>query len=258
MRNLGGFIMLALTPSLHACSIGHSFSPLPDSEQVTVSLKVPENLIAEPVEVTYRSSVCTHIVRGGSGETTVTGDYHRLDVNFQPDHGDNIYSVKLPIHGGGACQWRLSNVAYGVKYGDTMMFGESVKYGWGGGIVVVFDKNRPQRSHGWPEDVKGDLFAVEDYYPVLSEHFIMGYKKWISLLGKKGIYRVYEAPQARHVYFEPVVHADFVLFTSGPKIKKQGNYTTYMYPDGSVVSGVPSQPDFVKLQAIRLKAQGKK
>ena len=258
MRNLGGFIMLALTSSLHACSIDHSFSPLPDSEQVTVSLKVPKNLIAKPVEVTYRSSVCTHIVRGGSGDTTVKGDYHRLDVNLRSDHGDNIYSVKLPVHGGGACQWRLSNVAFGIKYNDTTRFGGPIVYGAGGGIVVVFDGNRPQRSHGWWEKVQGDLYAVEDYYPVVSERYIGGYRKRIGLLGKKDIYRVFVAPQARSVYFEPVVHEDFILHRTGPRIKKDGNYTTYKYPDGSVVSGVPSWPDFTKMQAIRLKAEGKK
>jgi hypothetical protein len=81
--------------------------------------------------------------------------------------------------------------------------------------------------------------------------------KKISLSGEGPMYRMYRALQTRSVYFEPILHSDFVLHSSGPKIKKKGNYATYTYPDGSIFADGRSHPNFLRLQTIRLKAEGK-
>lgn len=78
------------------------------------------------------------------------------------------------------------------------------------------------------------------------------YKKTISLVGAGDSYLMYQALQARQVYFEPVLHADFVVYSVGPKVKKKGNFTTITYPDGSVQANERYRPSFQKLQAIRL------
>lgn len=59
------------------------------------------------------------------------------------------------------------------------------------------------------------------------------------------------------MYFEPVFHADFMLYSVGPKIKKEGNYTTITYPDGSVEMDGRLGPNFRKLESIRLAAESK-
>jgi hypothetical protein len=51
------------------------------------------------------------------------------------------------------------------------------------------------------------------------------------------------------------LHADYVVYSEGPKIKREGNYTRFTYPDGSVEADGKSKPSFKKLQAIRLGGQ---
>jgi hypothetical protein len=77
------------------------------------------------------------------------------------------------------------------------------------------------------------------------------------LAGEGNIYLKYRALQARRVYFEPVLHSDFVLYSVQPKEKKEGNHTAFTYPDGSVIADGRWHPNFRKLQAIRLVAEGK-
>ena len=59
------------------------------------------------------------------------------------------------------------------------------------------------------------------------------------------------------MYFEPILHSDFLVTSVEPKEKKKGNYTRFTYPDGSVVSDGRAEPNFRKLEAIRLAAEGK-
>ncbi|MBD8569213.1 hypothetical protein IFT86_09340, partial [Pseudomonas syringae] len=70
-------------------------------------------------------------------------------------------------------------------------------------------------------EVDGDLTIKRDYYPWIDEEFLGRYIKSVNLLGAGGIYLGYEALQARKVYFEPVLHSDFVLYSAGPKKKKK-------------------------------------
>jgi hypothetical protein len=45
------------------------------------------------------------------------------------------------------------------------------------------------------------------------------------------------------------------VYSAGPKIKKEGNYTSIIYPDGSFEADGRYGPNFRKLQAIRLAAE---
>ncbi|MDQ0500029.1 hypothetical protein QF016_002665, partial [Pseudomonas marginalis] len=99
--------------------------------------------------------------------------------------------------------------------------------------------------------VEGDLTIKKDYYPWVDEEFLGPYKKTVGLAGEGSIYLSYQALQARQVYFEPVIHSDFIVYSAGPKEKKEGNHTAFTYPDGSVVADGQSTPDFWKLQSLR-------
>jgi len=247
--------MITLFTSLSGCAMDRSLAPPPNSELMTITVKVPKELEAETLEVMYRSPICKRITSGASGQRIELQGYHGIDVQLQQQGQSDLYEAKLPMDGGGACQWRLSNVIFGVAYSNPAQFGENVTYGAGGGVVVKFDHNRGLRSAGMPIEVEGDLMIKKDYYPWLSEAFLGGYRKQISLTGEGDIYLGYQALQARRVYFEPVLHSKFTVYSIQPKEKKEGNHTAFTYPDGSTSADGRSKPDFRKLQAIRLAAE---
>ncbi|MCJ8204602.1 hypothetical protein [Pseudomonas sp. RGM2987] len=249
--------LVSLLVSLSGCAKDYRLAPPVDSEQITVTVKVPEELEAEVMQVMYRSATCKRVTHGASGQRIELEGYHGIDVYPQRQGQSNIYQASLPMDGGGPCKWRLSNVTFGVAYKDPSRFGENVTYGAGGGIVVIFDHNNSPRG-GANFEVEGDPIIRKEYYPWLSETFLGGYNKDINLLGEGGIYVKYRALQARQVYFEPVLHSNLMLYSVGVKEKKEGNFVTYTYPDGSVVADGRPNSKFLKLQAIRLAAEGKR
>jgi hypothetical protein len=245
--------VLLLLFSLNGCAQNPAFTPAPDGEHVTITVKVPQNLAAEPMRVMYRSEKCP-IKRSGADWSTYEVDgYLSNTVQPQQQGQSDLYEAKLPINGAGKCQWRLSNVTFGVTYANTTHFGDNVKAGPGGGVIVMFDQNLPQQRSAFQPtiDIGGDLVIKKDYYPRVSENFIGGHKKLAWLLGEGEIYLYYRALTARKVTFEALLHAGYPLFSVGPRVKKEGSYTRYVYPDGSVTAD-GRNPSFQKLQSIRL------
>jgi hypothetical protein len=242
--------------SLSGCAKDRSLAPPPDSEMMTVTVKVPAELEAETLDAMYRSPICKKVKRGANGERFELPGYHPKSVQLQREGQTDLYTARLPIDGGGACQWRLSNIVFGVGYSYPTRFGKNVTFGYGGNVVVSFDDNRPSIG-GWSKKVDGDLVLKTDYYPCIDEFLRGPYRKTVSLKGPGDSYMSYDAYTARRVYFEPVLHSDFVVHTVGPKVKKDGNYTTITYPDGSFEADGRLGPDFDKLQAIRLAAERK-
>lgn len=198
------------------------FSPPAGGEQVTVTVKVPQDLAADTMRVMYRSQKCP-IKRSGADWTSYEEDgYYPIEVVPQRQGQSDLYIAKLDRSGGGACQWNLSNVTFGVHYENTERFGPNVKYGYGGGVVVVFDKNLPQRrSMDGIEDVDGDIRIEEDYYPWVSERFLGGDVKAVIILGRQDVL-TYRSGNARYVKFSPKLHADEVLYSEGPKVRGAG------------------------------------
>jgi hypothetical protein len=256
MFNRMPVVLLSLFVSLSGCAKDYSLAPPPDSEQITVTVKVPEGLKARIMNVMYRSPVCKRVTHGASGQRIELDGYHGIDVQPQRQGQSDLYQTKLPKDGGGACQWYLSNVTFGVTYADPTRFGENVVSGAGGGVIAIFDHNNSPQG-GADIEVDGDLTLKKDYYPWLSEAFLGGYRKQISLAGEGNIYLKYRALQARRVYFEPVLHSDFMVSSEGTKVHKIGSFISFTYPDGSVVADGRAKPNFRKLEAIRLNAEGK-
>jgi hypothetical protein len=250
------FAILTLCVSLSGCAKDQSLAPPPDSEAIAVTVKVPKELVARPMQVMYRSTLCTFTDHSAFGEAYQRDGYQRTDLQLVREGQSDLYVAKLPIDGGGACQWRLSNVTFGVTYGDPTRYGENVTYGAGGGVVVIFDHNNSPRG-GADIMVEGNLTIRKDYYPWVDEEFLGPYKKTVNLTSEGHIYLKYQALQARQVHFEPILHPDFVVYSAGPKIKKEGNHTVITYPDGSVEPDGRWGPNFRKLQAIRLAAESK-
>ena len=246
--------LFILCTSLSGCAKDYSLAPPANSEQIAVIVKVPDQLAAETMQVMYRSKICTFINRTASGVAYKRDGYRKIDIQPVRRGESDLYEAKLAVDGGGACQWRLSNVTFGVVYEDPTIFGENVTFGAGGGVVVVFDNNNSPRG-GTGIKVDGDLTIKKDYYPWVSESFLVRYTKRISLMGEGDIYLGYQALHAKTVYFEPVLHSGFVIRSVGPKEKKTGNYAAYTLPDGSVIADGRWETKFSKLQAIRKAAE---
>ncbi|MFT0521566.1 hypothetical protein [Pseudomonas faucium] len=250
----GGSLLLCF--SFAGCAIDKSLAPVMDGEQITVTVKVPEELIAEEMQVIYRSKLCTFTDHTASGIPYKRDGYKRMDIQPTRQGLTDLYEAKLAVDGGGACQWRLSNVTFGVIYKDPARFGEGVVYGAGGGVVVIFDNNNSSRG-GADREVEGDLILKQDFYPWVHERYIGGYRKSVSLKGEGNIYTKYKAVRARYVYYEPVVHSEFVARSVGLKKQRIGARIIFHYPDGSSSPEIQTEPSYRKLQAIRLAAEGK-
>ena len=242
---------------LSGCAKDYSLAPPPDSEQITVTVKVPKELTAETMQVMYRSTLCTFTDYTASGTPYQRDGHQSVDIQPVRQGQSDLYEAKLAVDGGGVCRWRLSNVTFGVIYDDPTRFGENVTYGAGGGVVVIFDHNNSPRG-GADIEIDGDLTIKEDYYPWISEAFLGGYRKRISLVGEGDIYLMYQALQARRVHFEPILHSSFLFRSEGTKVHKIGSFIKFTYPDGSSAADGRSVPNFRKLQSIRLAAESNK
>ena len=247
----------AVVFSLAGCGQDYSLNPPADSEKITVTVKVPRELKTETMWAMYRSTKCKRVSHGASGQRTERDGHHSIYQEFERQGQSEFYKVELSKDGGGDCKWHLANVTFDVVYAEPTEFGEKVVKGAGGGVVVIFDNNNS--PHG-PANIKveGDLLIRKDYYPWLKESFLLGYSKRVGLVGEGDIYLIYQASQARKVYFEPVFHPGFLISSIGPKVHKDGVYTAYTYPDGMVVADDKVHPDFQKLQSIRLAAETEK
>ena len=244
-------VMCTLLFTLGGCRQDYSLSPPANSEQVTVIVKVPKELAIETLEVMYRSAACKRAYRGASGQQLEEDGFHSFDRPLERQGQSDLYQASLPLDGGGACRWRLSNLMFGVAYGDPSHFGENVTRGAGGGMLVRFDHNRAMRGVGLPIEVDGNLMIKKDYYPWIHGRFLNGYSKTVELAGEGHIYLNYRTLRARQIYFEPIFHPGFVVSSEGVKEKREGNYIKFNYPDGSVVSDGRTKPDFLKLQSLR-------
>ncbi|MFK0095009.1 hypothetical protein [Pseudomonas sp. NPDC090592] len=242
------------TFALDVSARGDELSPDDDGEKVILRVKVPSELAAREVEALYRSTVCTSVAYDMYGDPYKRDGYRQLDVKSVREGDTNVLRTELPVDGGGRCRWRLSNVAFGIKYGETSQFGESVVYGGGGGVIVLFDESNSPGS-GSAIEIEGDLDIRPDYYPWLSERFIGGYRKDASLVAGRSPYIRYLALTAQRVNFEPVLHTGYLVRSVGPKVKRKGNDTIFHYSDGSSSTEDWGEPSFRKLQAMRKAAE---
>ena len=256
MKRIKLALILTSLLATYGCAKDYSLAPPAHGDSISVTLKVPVELVPDAMQVMYRSSTCRRLTRGGSGQRVELDGYHATKVELKRQDQSNLYRTVLIKDGGGACKWQLANITFGVSYAEHVKFGEGITHGSGAGVVVKFDGNKSPRD-GYTREVKGDLTMIKDYYPSVYENHLGGYRKTVRLRGEGETYMIYKALSAREIYFEPVLHSDYIVYTVGPKVKKPGNHAKITYPDGSVQSDGRWGPDFRKLQAIRLKAEGK-
>jgi hypothetical protein len=246
---------LLIFGSVGGCAKDLSFSSTPGGEKVTITVKVPKDLITDSMHVMYRSSICKRIAHDSNGRPEPLDGYNGYEMELKRAGNDDTFTAQLFVDGGGPCEWHLSNVRFGVSYPVPNVLGEDVIEGAGGNIIVVFDHNNPQLQTGYSWTAEGpDLNVVKDYYPWIHESYIRGHQKWAMLADEEGGTFTYEAREARNIYFEPVLHRDYVVRSAEPTKHKRGDYITFVYPDGTKQFDGRAVPDFEKMQNIRLKA----
>lgn len=233
-----------------------ALSPKPELGTVKVTVTVPEELVARDMRVMYRSTRCTTTYRSMLDWGKRTRDnYAPLEIRPVRRPGTNVYEASMAVDGGGACRWKLSNVTFGVEHEDPSRFGGDVIQGMGGDVVVMFDEVRS--AHGAPNaepnvSTDGVMSIKRDYYPWLSEHFIGGHRKIITLTTDEPTFIRYRALDARVIHFEPAYHPGFLTHSVSPKVKREGNKTIFYYPDGSSRPESRTMPRFKTLQEIRM------
>lgn len=225
-----------------------------DGETILVQLKLSEALRPKTMELMYRSKLCKHTTSSASGKPIELDGYNEIEVELS-NNGSDLLSYEVPLEVGTACDWKLNSIAFGVEYDGEGKFGRNLRYVGGGGLVVSFDDHMAQRGSNYPKKITGDLVLKQDYYPWVAENFIEGYEKTIRLVGDGYGYITFTAPTARKIYFEPVLHVDFPVFSVGPKGIAKGNKTLFTYPDGSTKVHALAEPSYKKLAAIRSMAE---
>jgi hypothetical protein len=181
----------------------------------------------------YRSEKCPITRSDGSGERYEIDGAKAIEVVPQRQGMTDIYEAKLAKEGGGFCEWKLSNVTFGIHFGNTEQFGEKVEFSGGGEVIVIFDKNLPQQQSMYgARDIDGDVLIGEDYFPWLRRIFLGGTNTLIELLGRQK-FITYRSYSASKVVFEPIYHADLLVKTNGVKVSGGGELAEVIYPDGS-------------------------
>lgn len=252
------FAMLAL---LSGCVKDYDvLTPPPGSEKVKITIKVPVELEPETLRATYMSTRCRIFIGfPGVGNMPFPGSNFQ-NSKFTRRGETDVYEAEVFVDGGGECEWQLDNVEFGVAYRIPNRYAKKVTVGFGGTIIVKFDgQHAPFNTVD--QFVEGpDLTIVKDYYPWVREAYELGYyDKSVNLAREYESHRTYRARNARNIYFEPVLHSDLVVTSTSPKKRSvdEVEMTTFRYPDGTEESNSGLEPDFKKMQKIRLKTEAK-
>ena len=252
------FALLAL---LSGCVKDYKvLTPPPDSEKVKIVIKVPAELEPKTLLAKYESARCRMFIDfPGVGTVPFPGSNFQ-NPKFTRRGETDLYEAEVFVDGGGECEWQLDSIEFGVVYRIPNRFAKKVTAYYGGAVLVKFD-GQHAAFNTVDQFIEGpDLKIVKDYYPWVREAYELGYyDKSVNLAKEYESYRTYRAPDARNIYFEPVLHSDLVVTSTSPKKRFADEIvtTTFRYPDGTEESNRELEPDFKKMQEIRLKTEAK-
>lgn len=255
-RRSRNFLAALSATTLIACDANKSLNPPKSGDSVQISIKLPTGFISKNVKANYRSKDCLYSGYSRSNGLKFTEEgFQSLTLSPQKSTDKEIYMAIVPVDGGGSCNWKLSNLTFGISYESVVQFGADVAPGRYAEVIVRYDENRSPASGGREKTVEGDLSIKADYYPWIHERFIGGHKTSIHLFGQLGDDLSFYAPGSRKIYFEPSIHSDFIVYSKGNKKKVIGLDPIFTYPDGSTQPERLDVPNFEKLQSIRLNAE---
>lgn len=244
----------AFLPAMSTYGLDRSFEFSQGGGQIAVRVKLQSDLKLRQMKAIYRSTICTFLDYTASGVAYSRDGYNNSILQPYREGESDIYTAMLAVDGGGECQWKLSNLTFGVDYRYPERIGNDIQAAGAGGVTVVFDDNKPPRG-GSHKAVDGDLSITEDYYLWVSDREGRRPRKNVGLFSNSGIYISYRVENARVIYFEPHLHSSYVVHSSFSEVKLKGSRSTFTYPDGSVAADGDIWPDFKRLQCIRLQSE---
>ncbi|EEQ08587.1 hypothetical protein ymoll0001_41250 [Yersinia mollaretii ATCC 43969] len=230
-----------------------AISPPSDDQWVDVEIKAPINTQAAPLAAFYISDKCKKERYNTDMKIYLVPGTKTNYVNMDFDEISGNFKSKIPIDGGGQCEWKLSRITLGIKYSrsEHIIKNSGVKIGTAVGIEVVFDE-QGERSGDYIS-ANNPLSVSPTYHPIVKERYIVAEGIFLSLFGKKDfeLYKInnYDGRNLT-INFSPIIDESKVVKMVGPKIKKKGNHWRIEYPDGSVTSNGEVTPDFEKLSSM--------
>ncbi|CNL12492.1 Uncharacterised protein [Yersinia mollaretii] len=247
MKKLIKYSLLMVPVLLSGCEKDESLSPSLNGKSVAVAVKIPHEIDVLPLGVMYRSNKCLKKRSNANGESYDVPGFHFTEINLKQVENSDLFESQVPFDGGGNCQWQLSNVTIGIKYKSPSYFAMDIKENYANEIIFVFDENEAQRTNWIYEDVSGDKEIIRDYYPMITNRYINGFSRELSIYGldSKFTYRMYNTNK---IIYQANVHSNKLVFRDAPK--KQGGDFSIKYPDGSIVVDDSIFPDLKKLQSI--------
>ncbi|WP_368879312.1 hypothetical protein [Proteus mirabilis] len=230
--------------------IDTTFLPPENGRTVKISVDVPDIAELSPIEIMYRSNICLSNKGNGNKEKYVVAGHNYYIDTLKKESKNSIYSIELPILGGGKCDWQLSNVTLRLTLKKNNSFTKDIVDIVGTGVIIIFDNNQPQRSGGRAINKKGDFDIVSDYFPWINRSFKNSNDISLWLYGK-ALFLYYQSRDAQQITWKPIIHSDIVVYSEYPAEEKtEGVSTIYSYPDGTKSANRNGKPDYNKLLSL--------
>lgn len=221
-------------------------SPPENTQWVTVGVNAPEDIMVLPLAVIYRSEICKRTWHNSSGEAYEVPGYNSMEFPLsQKDSTKNFFDVKLARQGGGRCQWHLSVADIRLQYKNTVQFGQNVEPVIKN-IRLAFDYLAADQGGGY-QRINSDGLISKDYFPYLSESFLVKYEKNIWIYDGEMEER-YSALNINSVMYTFKLHSDKLVAGIGPRKNEKGVYGTLIYPDGTIIPQTEAFPDIDELK----------
>ena len=239
-------------------AVNKTLSPPADTKWVNIEVKNPSQYTKPfPLEVRYISYECMkERVSGADGSVITEPSYNVIVIPIKQGSGD-IWEAKVAMTGGGSCKWSLSAVSLGIEYIDATHLGKDLVPGTAVGVTLAFD-NDASRNRQF-EIISGNkLNYTPKYFPVIERWSVQKNSTKpdkLNLFGeKKSFYDVHMVIKDDDVWvgYHPVIEEDKKVEMIFPYEKKKGVAFTFVYPSGERVSSQEINPDFKKLDKMKL------
>lgn len=249
MRLFTRIVILILAFLVISCDRDRSLNPPENSEKIIFEVKVPSEIDVLPLRILYRSNICKKKESNSNGDAYEIPGYNIVKESLSSKGSEGLQKLQVPYDGGGACDWKLSNITVNFKFNKPQELGDNITENSPARAIFTLDENIPQITNGTFSVIEGDQEITGDYYPVIVSYHSPEKKNVLSMR-KENYYIYYRVKKTGRIKFSPVIHTDKVVKASQPEgVGLRNNYKV-IYPDGTVESS-QDFPDFKRLRAMQ-------
>ncbi|MDC9591192.1 hypothetical protein PSI23_18330 [Xenorhabdus sp. XENO-10] len=195
MIKLIPFILLPLTLCLTGCDFlsnaisdswqtykdnSEPFSPPENNQWITVEGVIPPN--TTPIlKRRYISNKCLSTHNTAGGAIYHTPRHQGDDVNISVNSTTGYFKEKIPLQGGGWCQWHINTIVFVIMYTDVNhLIKDAVPYTGTGITVYINDSEKPKEMKKFTNYINYKPII----YPFLRKDYDM--PNQIGLYGESG------------------------------------------------------------------------